>query len=328
MITLHLSPADIEKVRFAYSPLIEVSSSYKLLQNPEHQGSYLQWVAETQRMFERIEFPFMNAAILSQRYIADFLTPTPAKTILSFEDEIDRVRETPDAVIRKNIEFAVSIAGMTPTRQMFLEHPREALDCLIEELRFYWQQALEPHWSQMSSILERDLLYRASVLARYGIDAVFSDLSDRFEYQRGEIRIIKEHKYSLPVTYQLEGHGIQLVPSMFASCKGSWQVVPEYLPMLIYQTRGLGLWKREVAHEPGEALQITLGTSRARLLQSLAEPSHTADLAQRLSLTAGAVSQQLGRLSQAGLIESYRSGSKVLYRLSQRGERLLDVFAE
>ena len=73
---------------------------------------------------------------------------------------------------------------------------------------------------------------------------------------------------------------------------------------------------------------MTLGTSRARLLQTLAEPAYTLDLAQRLNLTAGAVSQQLGRLAQAGLIESYRSGSKVYYRLSSRGERLLDVFTE
>ena len=35
MITLQLSPGDIEKVRFAYSPLIEVVSSFKLLQTPE-----------------------------------------------------------------------------------------------------------------------------------------------------------------------------------------------------------------------------------------------------------------------------------------------------
>lgn len=329
MITLSLSSADMERVRFAYSPLIEVSSSFKLLQSPKYQAGYADWIAETLRTFERIDFPYMSAAILPNRYIADFLTPTPTKTVLSFEDEIDRLRQTPDAVIRKNIEFAISIAGMTPIRQTFLDHPREALECLIEELRFYWQQALAPHWAQLSWILERDLHYRAGILARDGIDAVFHDLSDRFVYQRGEISIRKDHPYpSIPTALPLDGRGIQLVPSIFAACSGSWQVVPEYLPMLIYQTRGLGLWKRAPEQEPDEALQLTLGTSRARLLQSLSEPAHTADLAVRLSLTAGAVSQQLGRLSQAGLIESYRSGSKVLYRLSTRGERLLDVFAE
>lgn len=328
MITLQLSPGDIEKVRFSYSPLIEVASSFKLLHTPERQANYQLWVEETERQFQRIDFPFMSATILPHRYIVDFLTPTPTKAIQSFEDEIDRIRETPDELIRKNVEFAISVGGMTPIRQMFLDHPREALECLIEELRFYWQQAIEPHWPQLASLLESDVLFRARALALEGIDAMFTNLSDRLEYRQGEIVIHKNHAPHYESSYRLKGEGVQLVPSIFAACDGMWQVVPEYLPMLIYQTRGLGLWRRQEPAVPGEALQLTLGTSRARLLQSLAEPAHTNDLAQRLKLTAGAVSQQLGRLSQAGLIESYRSGSKVFYRLSTRGERLLGVFVE
>ncbi len=328
MITLALSPGDIEKVRFAYSPLIEVVSSFKLLQTPEYHAPYADWVAETKRLLDQVDFPYMSATILPHRYIVDFLTPTPTRTVLSFEDEIDRVRETPDDVIRKNVEFAISIAGMTPIRGEFLERPREALECLIEELRFYWQQALEPHWSKLASILEGDVLFRARRLALYGIDSMFTDLAETVEYQQGKIRLYKDCKPHFPPSYQLKGEGVQLVPSVFAACAGMWQVVPEYLPMIIYQTRGLGLWRGGNLPEPGEAMQLTLGTSRARLLQALVEPAHTNDLAQRLSVTAGAVSQQLGRLSQAGLINSYRSGSRVYYHLSPRGERLMDAFAE
>src|SRR5690349_15170935 len=96
MITLQLSPGDIENVRFAYSPLIEVVSSFKLRQTPERHTGYETWVDETRRKFARIEFPYMLATILPHHYVADFITPTPTKTMLSFEDEIDRVRETPD----------------------------------------------------------------------------------------------------------------------------------------------------------------------------------------------------------------------------------------
>lgn len=326
MITLQLSPSDIERVRFSYSPLIEVVSSFKLLQTPDIQAGYERWVTETRRKFAHIDFPYMHATILPHRYIVDFLTPTPTKPMINFEDEIDRVREASDDLIRKNVEFAAAVGGMTPTRALFLEHPRESLECLIEEVRFYWQQAIEPYWPQLATLLENDLLYRARALALYGIDAMFTDLSDRLEYRRGAILIHKDNKPHYPASFELEGAGVQLVPSAFAVCGGMWQVVPEYTPMLIYQTRGLGLWRDTSATPSDEALQLTLGTSRARLLQALAEPAHTNDLAQRLSLTAGAVSQQLGRLSQAGLIESYRSGSKVFHRLSNRGERLMDVF--
>ena len=331
MITLQLSPADVEKVRFSFSPLIEVSASYKVLLRPDRHTVYQSWVDETNLLFDRIEFPYMTAVILEHGYIVDFITPTPPKTILNFEDEIDRVRETPDDVIRKNVEQVISKAGISPIRQMFLDHPREALECLIEELRFYWQQALAPHWAQMRNILEADVVYRARMLATYGIDAMFTDLADYVAYQQGALQVHKNHDdcgLNQPHIVQLQGQGLQLVPAIFASTGGAWQVVPEWLPMVIYRPRGLGLWKQPHLPEPDEALQLTLGTSRARLLQVLAEPLHTTDLAQRLNVTAGAISQQLGRLSQAGLIESYRSGSKVFYRLSTRGERLLDLFAQ
>ena len=50
MITLRLSPGDIEKVRFAYSPLIELTSSFKVLLNPQRHAPYQAWVDEAARV--------------------------------------------------------------------------------------------------------------------------------------------------------------------------------------------------------------------------------------------------------------------------------------
>jgi DNA-binding MarR family transcriptional regulator len=49
-------------------------------------------------------------------------------------------------------------------------------------------------------------------------------------------------------------------------------------------------------------------------------------MAHRLSLTSGAISQQLDRLKRAGLVESHRSGKRVYYRLTRRGEDLIALF--
>ena len=103
---------------------------------------------------------------------------------------------------------------------------------------------------------------------------------------------------------------------------------PHWLPMLIYGARGGGLWYREEVPDPEEPLTLTLGAAKAKLLLTLKQPAHTAELAQKLSVTAGAVSQQLGRLHEAGLVESHRSSSRVYYRLTARGEKLIAVFAE
>ena len=95
---------------------------------------------------------------------------------------------------------------------------------------------------------------------------------------------------------------------------------------MTYSARGSGNWFSEILPDPEEQLRVVLGDAPARLLIALCEPDHTSNLAKRLYLTAGAVSQQLKRLHHAGLVESHRSGYKVYYRLSERGLKLLALF--
>ena len=78
-----------------------------------------------------------------------------------------------------------------------------------------------------------------------------------------------------------------------------------------------GAWHREPIRAD-ESLALTLGAVRARLLQALVTPSNTGELAQKLNVTAGAVSQHLGRLSEAGLVNSYRNGRWVYHHLTYR----------
>src|SRR5215213_11977014 len=57
-------------------------------------------------------------------------------------------------------------------------------------------------------------------------------------------------------------------------------------------------------------------------------PRTTTELARQLGRTPGAVSAHLSRLKAAGLVEPYRSGRRVYYRLSCAGESLLGIFGE
>ena len=98
--------------------------------------------------------------------------------------------------------------------------------------------------------------------------------------------------------------------------------------MLIYGARGSGLWYRAEMPEPDKALRMALGTGRAKVLVALKSPAHTAELAQRLKLTSGAISQHLQRLNHAGLVESHRSSHRVYYHLTPRGEKLVGLFTE
>jgi DNA-binding transcriptional ArsR family regulator len=95
--------------------------------------------------------------------------------------------------------------------------------------------------------------------------------------------------------------------------------------MLAYGIRGGGLWYQAASH-PNESLELALGTGRARVLQLLMTPSSNQEVAHKAQITASAASQQLLRLTKAGLVEPHRSGKWVYYYLTERGENLLALF--
>jgi len=326
MISIQLQSGDLENIRFAFSPLLETSMSYCGLRKPDHTSAVPAWSDEAERALYGIEFPYMDAAILGKHYVADFVTPTPTTTQGSFEDDLSRLWDTPDAVIRRNMEVVIAHSEETEIRRHFLVNPHDALDCLVAEIRLYWQLTLKHHWPQITSVLEGDILYQARQLALNGADTMFSSLSPHLRYSNSEIVLEKSHFVECPQTFSLDGDGLQLVPSIFGGEHVSWQIVPEWRPMVIYGARGVGLWYRRELPEPEKALELALGAARAQVLHALQTPTPTGELARQLQVTAGAISQQLQRLQKAGLVESHRNSNKVYYRLTSRGENLLDLF--
>jgi DNA-binding transcriptional ArsR family regulator len=126
-----------------------------------------------------------------------------------------------------------------------------------------------------------------------------------------------------PAQHQLPLHDqeLRLVPiSFFLKEHVWWQLSCMWQPMLIYGAQGAALWKAP-AMPANKGLEITLGVAKAQILYALLDPASTGELAHRLNLTAGAVSQQLSRLRKAGLVESTRLKQRVYYRLTERGRK-------
>ncbi len=326
VITIDVTPNDLANIRFGYTPLMELISSYRVLIRPEKQGQYLRWVDEAQQALENIEMPYLHAMATIPYYIPDFLTATPITTITELEAELVRLRQTPIEIIRKNITYAIKMAGETEVLCHFMAYPREAIECLIEELHIYWQRTLAHHWPHMTSVLDGDVLYRARSLALDGTKALFSGLHPELSLVKDRLIYTGSEKPDwFKKDYQLMGTGVQLVPAIFV-CNLTWQIEPEWQPMLSYQSRGTGLWWMQSQETPNPSLEIALGAGRARVLQTLTTPSSTSEIAHQLEITAGAASQHLSRLQQAGLTVPRRSGQRVYYHLTQRGEKLLALF--
>ncbi len=349
-IRIHLIPEDLTRMRFAYSPLIELVASYRMLHSGKPNPLYQRWMEEAGRALDGLEFPYLHTLAVGRSYIPDFITPTPTLTGLTLEDEIEQLLSVPDSVIRKNVQLLISADGDSELRQHFLMYPHEVLLCLVDELHLYWQRTLAAHWQRMTAILEGDVLYRARQLAVEGAPHLLGALHPNLQFHSPmtdntlatlhvtcsdsthkppHTPYLQFGKDNTPTCTDVEAHldgaGLQLVPVLFSANKLLWQVVPEWRPMLIYGVRGLGLWQQSLP-ESNTSLEAALGAARARVLQALIPPANTGEVARKLALSAGAVSQHLNRLNEAGLVEPHRSGKRVFYQLTRRGQALIDLF--
>jgi DNA-binding transcriptional ArsR family regulator len=326
LITIDVTPADLANMRFGYNPLMELLNSYCLLYKPERQAALRRWVEEASQAISSVDLPYLNAIGKIPHYTPDFLTATPETTITNIEEEFTRLRNVPIEVVRKNMSYAIQLAGESEMLLQFMTYPREMIECLIEDMRLYWKIALSHHWPHMISVLDGDVLYHARCLALEGTKALFSSLHPELKLNDNRLTYSGwESPVPVKQNMSLNGSGIQLVPEIFAH-KFSWQIEPEWQPMLIYKARGTGLWWMQSTEVASPSLEIALGAGRARVLQVLATPSSTSEIAYQLEITAGAASQHLSRLQQAGLTVPRRSGQRVYYHLTQRGEKLLALF--
>jgi len=332
-INIHLTPHDLTGLRFAYSPMMTIAASYALLaRDHAYNATHRRWIDEAKQAVHGIDFPFLDAVIQPRSYMVDFITPTPDRRICDLHTELERVRSTPTGVIRANIEKMIGIHGETEVRRFFLSHPSEALACLLEEVRVYWQRVLASHWERMHLRYDEDILLHARQLALHGADVMLNEVASSMRYQP---MLIQLDKSKSPCTHieteiNLNGRGLYLVPSML-TCPDSvmWQISPEYEPMLIYGAHGSGLWyESPVLPNPEKELVMALGEGRARVLLALINPAPTSELAHKLHMTSGALSQQLKRLRGAGLVTTQRRGYFVYYGLSERGQKLIDLFTQ
>jgi DNA-binding transcriptional ArsR family regulator len=329
MVQLHFDTDEPIKVRLAFSPLVETTVSFHALTCPFPRPFVNSWLEATRRATHDLEFPFMESVILDRWYMVDFLTPTPPAPLTDFEAELQKVRATPHDLVRANVAHAIALMGESDVRCYFMTYPGEALECLIDELRLYWQRALADDWSRVVATLENDLLYRGRTLAIEGVPAVIRDLNPSLTFKERTIAIDRPKAPQVACLFHDDHHlidaTIALVPTIFGGIH--WQVEAPSQPMIIYPARGAGNVMLATTPPQNEALELVMGAARAQIMLVLVTPASTTELARRLSVTAGAISQHIGLLKQAGLVDSYRSRQHVYHRLTARGEHLMQVFS-
>jgi DNA-binding transcriptional ArsR family regulator len=329
MITVELGLDELAATSFACSALMETGMSLRMWTHP---GYYAEQVPLFNRMrpaFERLDTGLLTALVGSWRWIPDFLTPLPTTPWPDFHRELAALRATPPERIWPELERTfVAIDGAVPARlERGRRDPAGLLAEIADQFEAYWETCLAPEWwPRARSVLEADIVYRARMLVERGAGALFTELSDRLSWdgRRLMIRFPDTVKAAAVPRYHVPaaGRGVLLAPTCFA--KGAVSTVePALSTCILYPARGLAtMAERVVPPSPGPALERLLGAPRARVLLMLGEPVSTTELARQLGVTAGAVSQHLKILSDAGLTSRARHGRSVLYARSPLGDSL------
>ncbi|SEF44419.1 Helix-turn-helix domain-containing protein [Thermomonospora echinospora] len=326
MIEYLFTPDDVARVRFAFSPLGELVASLRVLADPSRHALHLPWVREVTPRLEGLPLEPLRALVGPVGYIPDFLTPPPRTPLPDLEAELAEVRATEPAMVVEQIAWMdtdervppAQRARTAPARRALTADPRGALARLTDLLVEYWAAAVEPHWPRLRGLLEADVLRRAGALTEQGTHALFADLHHRVSWDGERLTVAVNYAYRV----ELRGRGLLLVPSAFV-WPGVLAMLPPYQPQLTYPPYAVAtLWDRGPAPPP-DALGALIGRGRAAVLAGLETPVSTTELARRLGVTPGAVSQHLAVLRDCGLVKGHRVGRRVLYARTGSGDALV-----
>ena len=318
MIRYELAGMDLADVRFAVSPLNELVLSLRALRDPGRHPLHLPFLRQVDAARAGLDAEVLLALTDERLCTPDFLSPRPRSPLTRIEDELADLRRTPPHVLRRDL------AAVHPDRPLpaALRGPHDAvLTRVVDALTEYWYRCFAGAWPRMRAVLEADVLHRGRESAQRGLASMFAGLAETVSFADGVVSV----RLATPVHYarSTSGVGLTLVPTLFTR-NASTPISPEEPPLIMYGARGRGtLWEAERAPAPG-ALVGLLGAVRAGLLDRLATPASSTDLAARSGVTPAAVNQHLVALRAAGLLTSARAGRSVLYRRSDLGDRLLE----
>ena len=165
------------------------------------------------------------------------------------------------------------------------------------------------------------MLLVGHTLATDGLPGVLGSLHPRVSYADGRLRY--RTVLTVKSTYVAE-RALTLMP---LACEPEQILANEDHPdatVLAYAARGAAeLWEPPPA--PTRSWPGRWGT-RGRRSPRARHPEHDDRPRARLRLAPSTVSRHLSGLAETGLVDRTRCGALVYYRLSARGEALLDLF--
>lgn len=320
MLSIEVGPRDLARSRFALSPLAELENALRILARGPRRSPgpvLLRRQPAFARLMSESDLPAL-LALQTRHWGAGFVAPPPQGMGQTVEADLAAVRATPLRLARAEITTSLTMQPQQDRRVVEVLRSRDVVARLADVLEQAWDALLAPEWPAMRALLERDVVHRATRLAREGWEGAFDGLHERLAWRDGVIEL-----HGRPdQTVHLGGDGLLLVPSAYVWPGLMTYLEPPWPNAVVYPARGVAaLWQAGPAPPP-DALARLVGAARAAVLGALDDAASTTHLRHALGLPLGTVGGHLRVLREGGLVTRERAGRSVLYRRTALGDAL------
>jgi DNA-binding transcriptional ArsR family regulator len=332
-----------ERLRFATSPLAELTAMLHVLAEPGHHPRLAGWAGDVwARLAPTLAERLREAEFLWRSSRADFLVPAhPRPTLTEELDDVDRIDDetyVTAALITTCGNNRVHFAAPSPLtdttareRALDLAQARGALQEAFAErlladpaavrarVRHTLEQCAEAFfdaaWTSVAAQLATDLRLKNNLHKRQGIGAALASVSSAVTLAPDGNRIIVDKLQDNATA--AHDTGVTFLPSVFGRPHLVVIHAPGWQPVVQYPVAEASPAEPVSLETVTLRLEALAHPVRLRLLRTLARGPHTTgELAHAWELSAPEVSRHLAVLRRAGLLTTQRHGRYVRYTLN------------
>ncbi|MEV1174767.1 helix-turn-helix domain-containing protein [Nonomuraea sp. NPDC049784] len=256
-----------------------------------------------------------------QGYSPDFLTPGRGGAAL--EEQLDWLLSTPTQRLREELSYFNDKQPNSSSIRALLDGGAPMLDRLGNAITEYHRAGIAPYKRMLRPHLQAHRDRRLQGLADGGVDRLLGELHPDVVWEPPVLSVLDYVDHDV----HLEGRGLVLLPSAFCRRHPITLRDTDLPPVLCFPVQPPVGWLPRVRadgtmeHEPVVAL---LGRTRAYVLEQVAGPMTTTELARRLGISLAMASRHTTVLRNAGLVDSRRDGNTIFHHITALGRALLN----
>jgi DNA-binding transcriptional ArsR family regulator len=336
-VRFHLSENALERVCFAYAPLLEAVFSLHVLAEPQHHPLHHGWVRQMRTLPAPVRRELGACSFALGIALPDPLARFPTRASISFEEGLAELRALPEDTVAREFQLpaAEDAGGQPPDGRDAMRQAREDPPAFLERLCLlleeYWEAAFAGQWERLEPRLADSVADAGRLIATDGLYAFVATLGPRIRIHREDQRFdlemtctpdcggttdLEDVDVAVPDTFTFVPSAFSW-PHLWASIDPPWPLGMTYhAPFVEREAR-----PRVPPADLVRVLRACGDDVRLRALRWIAErPRSTQELAPLVGITESALSKHLRQLADAGVLDRRRDGYYVLYHL--RRDRL------